>query len=172
MAQKKKSQGGRPPRHTGEVLAKNRTFRVRDRLDEMLREAAAKAGRSVSEQIEWMLETAFFSDRLQANILGSELGAEILRLIRVAMATEGVSGRAWSEDPTSAENIRVAANAIISVLAKLPLEFPPPERQVEGLQVAKHLLLRSSAKGHLPNEIMVSDLEPLDFGEGKKGDPP
>ncbi len=92
-------------------------------------------------------------------------------LIRVAMATEGVSGRAWSEDPTSAENVRVAANAIISVLAKLPLEFPPDEQQVEGLKVAKLLLLKSSAKDDLPNKIMFSDLEPLDFGERKNDDP-
>jgi hypothetical protein len=167
----KKNKGGRPRRHAGQRLSQTRSFRVRGDLDDVLRAAAAKAGRSVSEQIEWMLETAFFSDRLQANILGSELGAEILRLIRVAMATEGVSGRAWSEDPTSAENVRVAANAIISVLAKLPLEFPPDEKRVEGLKAAKLLLLKSSAKGHLPNEIMFSDLEPLDFGERKNDDP-
>jgi hypothetical protein len=165
----KKNKGGRPRRHAGERLSQTRSFRVRGDLDNMLRETAAKAGRSVSEEIEYRLETSYFSDRLQANILGSELGAEILRLIRVAMATEGVSGRAWSEDPTSAENVRVAANAIISVLAKLPLEFPPDEKQVEGLKVAKLLLLKSSAKDDLPKGIMFSDLEPVDFG--KNDDP-
>ena len=78
------------------------------------------------------------------------------------MATEGISGSAWSEDPTSAENVRVAANAIISVLTKLPLEFPPPERQQEGLRLAKPLLLRSSVRRDLPPELMFSDLEPLE----------
>jgi hypothetical protein len=160
MARKLKA--GRRPKYPGEKLAKNRTFRVRGRLDDNLQAAARRSGKSVSEEIEYRLETSFFSERLMEGILGSDVGSEILRLIRVAMATEGISGCAWSEDPTSAENVRVAANAIISVLAKLPLEFPPPERQQEGLRLAKPLLLRSSVRRDLPPELMFSDLEPLE----------
>ena len=67
LAKKKKS-GGRPPRHPGEVLAKNRTFRVRADLERMLQNAAAKSGRSVSETIERVLEDWFFQERLNAGI--------------------------------------------------------------------------------------------------------
>jgi hypothetical protein len=132
--------------------------------------AAAKAGRSVSEEIEHRLEVSFLDERRNAQMLGSEVANEALRLIRLAMMNEGVGGKAWNEDPVTAVNLRVAADAIISALAKLPHEFPQPEKRTGGLRMAKLLLLRSSAKGDLPNEIMFSDLEPLGFGERKNDD--
>jgi hypothetical protein len=156
----RKSKAGRKPKYPGEKLSKNRTFRVRDRLDDNLQTSALSSGRSVSEEIEYRLETSFFDERQLAGILGSDLGSEILRLIRGAMVVEAVGG-SWSPNSTAAENIRVAANAVIAVLAKLPLEFPPPEKRLEGLQIAKALLLHSSVRRNLPNEIMFSDLEPL-----------
>jgi predicted DNA-binding protein len=55
----KKAPVGRPPRHHGERLAKNRTFRIRGDLDERLQAAAKQAGRSVSEEIEHRLEGSF-----------------------------------------------------------------------------------------------------------------
>jgi hypothetical protein len=56
---RKKPKVGRPPRHAGERLSKNRTFRVRGELDEKLLAAAAVSGRSVSEEIEYRLEQSF-----------------------------------------------------------------------------------------------------------------
>jgi hypothetical protein len=53
---------GRPPRHKGERLSKNRTFRVRGELDEKLHRAATASGRSVSEEIEFRLEMTFAAD--------------------------------------------------------------------------------------------------------------
>jgi hypothetical protein len=161
---RKKSKLGRPPRHAGEILSKNRTFRCRGKLDEMLEEEAARTGRSVSESIERMLEDAFFQRRLNANILGSGVADEILRLIRVAMVVEGIAGD-WSGDPVKAENLRVAVNAIVAALTRLPLELPPPERRTEGMRTARELLLHSSKKRELPPEIMFSNLEDLDFGQ-------
>jgi hypothetical protein len=55
---------GRPPRHPGERLSKNRTFRVRGGLDEKLQAAAAASGRSVSEEIEFRLDQSFDRVRL------------------------------------------------------------------------------------------------------------
>ncbi len=54
--------GGRPTKRKGEVLSKNRTFRVRDQLDLRLQQAAAGKGRSVSEEIEMRLEATFDAD--------------------------------------------------------------------------------------------------------------
>jgi hypothetical protein len=161
---RKKPRGGRPLRDSEGHLRKNRTFRIRDRLDAMLEQAAMAAGRSTSEEIEFRLERTFYDDRMAARFLGSDIASEALRLIRGAMVVEGIAGRDWAEDPQSAEAVRVATNAIIAVLANLPLDPPPPEKRVQGLQIAKDLLLRSSKRGELPNELMFSDLERLDFG--------
>jgi hypothetical protein len=155
----KKRKGGGPARYPGEVLAKNRTFRIRAKLEKLLQAAAAKSGRSVSETIERTLEDWFFQERLIAGILGSEVGSEILRTLRVAMVFEGVSPD-WTGDPVRAENFRVAANAIIAVVTGLPLDLPPPEKRVEGLRNAKVLLLKSPVRRELPAEVMFSDLEP------------
>jgi hypothetical protein len=160
----KKNKGGRPARHKGEKLSKHRTFRVRDRLDEMLEEAAAKSGRSVSEQIERMLEDYFFQARLNANFLGTELGDELLRILRVVMVVEGIAP-GWDGDPGKAENFRTAANAIIAAFLKLPMALPAPDKQAEGLLAAKDMLLRSSKRGELPPEIMLADLDPLNLGK-------
>ena len=67
----------------------------------------------------------------------------------------------WTGDRDRALNFRVAINAIIATCTGLPLEYPPPWQQQEGLQLAKYLLLNSSVRRDLPNEIMFSDLEPL-----------
>jgi hypothetical protein len=65
---RRKPKLGRPPRHEGERLSKSRTFRVRPHLDELLMTAAAKAGRSVSEEIEYRLDRSFYEDALPARI--------------------------------------------------------------------------------------------------------
>ena len=38
----RKSKAGRKPRHSGEVLRKNRTFRIRGRLDQLLEKSACE----------------------------------------------------------------------------------------------------------------------------------
>jgi hypothetical protein len=45
-----------------------RTFRIRPHLDELLLAAAAKAGRSVSEEIEYRLDRSFYEDALPARM--------------------------------------------------------------------------------------------------------
>jgi len=77
MARKKQSKLGRPPKHEGERLSKNRTFRVRGTLDEQLEAAAQKAGRSVSEEIERRLADTF---RTEDTYGGSHISA-VFRLI-------------------------------------------------------------------------------------------
>jgi hypothetical protein len=161
---RKKSRGGRPPRHAGEILRKNRTFRIRARLDELLEQAAGRAGRSTSEEIEHRLERSFHDDRVAQAHFGSDVGAELLRTFYSVMVFEGVHPD-WSGDRDRAENFRVAMNAVIAVLTGLPLELPPPQERWEGLQTAKQYLLRSSKRRELPREIMFSDLEPPDWGE-------
>lgn len=136
---------GRPARHEGERLAKNRTFRVRGRLDKMLQKAAGKAGRSVSEEIEFRLERSFYDDRMSAELLGGE-GGELLRMIRAAMVLGGID-----EGPGRAETVRTAVNAIIAAAKGLPLELPAAEGRREGHRFAADLLL--AARQPLPPEL-------------------
>jgi hypothetical protein len=163
---KKKRQGGRPSRHEEGPLRKNRTFRIRARLDEQLEEAAAKAGRSTSEEIEHRLEISFSDERQSAHMFGSDVGADILRTLRAAMILEGVTPD-WDGDLAKAERFRTVANAVIAAFLKLStVDLPPPERRSEDMQTAKELLLRYSPRHvELPAEVMFSDLEPPDFGE-------
>jgi hypothetical protein len=160
----RKNKGGRPARYVGEKLTKHRTFRVRGGLDEKLEEEAAQAGRSVSEQIERILEDYFFQARLNANILGSDVAAEILRALRAAMVLEGMTTPDWDRDLARAERFRTVANAVIVAFLKLPtIDLPPPEKRAEDMQTAKELLLRYSPRpAELPPEIMFSDLEDLE----------
>jgi hypothetical protein len=158
----------RRPRHPGGHLRKNRTFRIRDRLDELLENAATAAGRSTSEEIEYRLEVSFLDERRNAHMLGSDVGADILRTLRAAMVLEGVTPD-WDGDVTKAERFRTVANAVIAAFLKLPIDLPPPEKRSEDMQTAKELLLQYSARQvDLPEEVMFSDLEPPDFG--KSGD--
>jgi hypothetical protein len=91
MARKKQSKIGRPPKHKGERLSKNRTFRVRGTLDEQLEAAAQEAGRSVSEEIERRLEASFQRE---------ERAEQILETIHRTLKVLGISGdpATWSPE--------------------------------------------------------------------------
>ena len=64
----RKPKAGRPPRHAGERLVKNRTFRVWPKLDHQLQAAAEQSRRTVSAEIEFRLELSFLMDRLDAQM--------------------------------------------------------------------------------------------------------
>jgi hypothetical protein len=164
---RKKPKGGRPPRHEGERLRKNRTFRIRARLDELLEEAAAKAGRSTSEEIEHRLEISFLDERRNAHMLGTDVGADILRTLRAALVLEAVTPD-WDGDRAKAQRFRIIASAVIAAFLKLEsVDLPPPHQRAEDMRTARELLLRY-APPHvkMPTEVLFSELEPLE----KSGD--
>jgi hypothetical protein len=158
------NKGGRPPRYVGERLSQTRSFRVRGQIDAQLQEAAAKAGRSVSEEIEHRLERTFQDDHQSRDLMGSHVAGEILRLVRGALFLEGLGlGGDWAENRVRAQRVRVAVDAVVAVVTGLALDDQPSLRdRAEGLSTAKALLLRSSVNRELPSEIMFSeiDLEP------------
>jgi hypothetical protein len=129
---------------------RNITFRLRDDLGGDLQKAAKRAQRSVSEEVEFRLRRSFYDDRFLTHFLGSEIGAEALRLIRGAMAVEGALGD-WGADPARAEALRCAINAVIGTLAGLPLDLPAPEHRAAGYQLAA--LLLSGHRHQLPPEL-------------------
>jgi hypothetical protein len=90
MAKKTKKKIGRPPKHEGERLSKNRTFRVRGMLDEYLTWNAEEAGRSVSEEIEARLERSFHMDGLLETFAGD--AAPIVNALATTVAFTFLQG--------------------------------------------------------------------------------
>ena len=64
----RKPKAGRPPRHAGERLVKNRTFRVWGSLDDQLQATAEQSRRTVSAEIEFRLEDSFYVDWVDAQM--------------------------------------------------------------------------------------------------------
>jgi hypothetical protein len=77
--------------------------------------------------------------------LGSDIGAELLRMFYSAMVLEGVHP-GWTGDPVRAENFRIAMNGIIAGLLGLPFELPLPNKWAEGVETARQFLRRSSKR--------------------------
>jgi hypothetical protein len=131
MARKKQPKLGRPPKHEGERLSKNRTFRVRGTLDEQLEAAAQKAGRSVSEEIERRLADTF---RTEGTYGGPHISA-VFRLIVDSIALLKTGGSLAETDQARA-NI---ATLFVDLLAKeLPgvhsvtIEIVGPDGEIRG----------------------------------------
>ena len=96
MARKRPSKLGRPPKHEGERLSKNRTFRVRGTLDKQLEAAAQEAGRSVSEEIERRLEQSFRREE-RAELISEAIDRTLKALgISTDPATWSPEMRAWA----------------------------------------------------------------------------
>ena|SRR5262245_5666541 len=97
----RKPKAGRPPRHAGEHLVKNRTFRVWRKLDHQLQAAAGQSRRTVSAEIEFRLELSFLVDRLDAKmraLLGVDLkGALIAQLGGLGTLGDEEEIRRWAK---------------------------------------------------------------------------
>jgi hypothetical protein len=119
MAGKSKSKAGRPPKYEGERLRRVRTFRVRGSLDANLIKYADHSGRTVSEEIEYLLERAIDEN----GVRGTDTG-KVIRMIQLAMQNESADGTEWSSDPIKAETVRTAVNIIIAAFANLPVAPP------------------------------------------------
>jgi hypothetical protein len=112
MARKKQSKLGRPPKHEGERLSKNRTFRVRGGLDEQLEAAAQKAERSVSEEIEQRLEDSFRREELYG---GPHLSATFRILADNLALVKAKFGERWAENDFALNQL---AGAFAEVIAR------------------------------------------------------
>jgi hypothetical protein len=126
----KTSPRGRPTRRPGERLSKNRTFRVRSKLDDELAAAATLSERSVSEEIEFRLEKSFSDQRALLDglnlLYGPELAATLLIIGDVSkeaalhagyLKTKGISQNQWMVDPWVFAQMKDAAIAALDQLS-------------------------------------------------------
>jgi len=151
---RKKSRGGRPPRHEGRPLAASRTFRLLGALDKQLQDAAVAAKRSVSEEIEYRLSRSFYDDLLTTGFLGGEVSGDAIRVIRLVMAIESLRGP-WNKDWISTQNVRAATDAVLAILAG---QSPDPSKGAAlhwGSALASVLMLARSTmwQAALPPEL-------------------
>jgi hypothetical protein len=78
-----KKKRGRPPKPRGARRSKNRTFRIRENLDDYLINKANETGRSVSEEIEARISRSFYMDALLEHYAGD--AAPLLNALTVAV---------------------------------------------------------------------------------------
>jgi hypothetical protein len=133
MKKAAKPAAGRPARHVGERLSKNRTFRVRGQLDDQLSAAAEKSGRSVSEEIEFRLERTFADEQSLFEGLDLAYGsenvalamtlAELMRsvgssapLLALARSKTDHPHATWLDDPFLFNEVVAAINVVLESL--------------------------------------------------------
>jgi hypothetical protein len=131
MARKKQSKLGRPPKHEGELLSKNRTFRVRGTLDEQLEAAAQKAGRSVSEEIERRLDDSFRIEELY----GGPRTSAMFRVIADSIALLKTGGSLAETDRARANVARFFVDLLVEVpgLHSVTIETVNEQGEVRGV---------------------------------------
>lgn len=142
MKKTAKPPAGRPARHQGERLSKNRTFRVRGQLDEQLSAAADQSGRSVSEEIEFRLDRTFSEERSFLDVLDHVYGPENVALLTsmgeiiksiafwapamaLARSKNQHPDANWLDDPFLFEEIVKALNAFLGALRPSGPPVPP-----------------------------------------------
>jgi hypothetical protein len=162
---------GRPARHSGERLSKNRTFRVRRQLDDLLTSAAERSERSVSEEIEFRLEQTFANEAALEMLYGVENAAllsvfgELFRsldfwapVLAMERSKNAQPGAKWLNDPFLFDQ---AIRAINVVLGHLKPAAVDPAAKPKGHEatlsnlgansaLAMMKLLAGAAEAHLP----------------------
>jgi hypothetical protein len=105
MEETPKKRIGRPPKPAAERKERNFTFRTRPELRAQLTEAAAKSGRSISEEIEYRLDRTFMTD---------ELSDGLERLVHIAgeMANVNVGLNNSIKDMLQSTHMLMAENSI------------------------------------------------------------
>lgn len=171
MMKQAKKAPGRPARHSGEKLSKNRTFRVRGQLDDQLAVAAERSGRSVSEEIEYRLDRSFENQLALEQALNLAFGSAIsghLMIVGDIMRTTAQAASLavkgdpslvdWRDDPEIFDQVAKAVAAFFEECSpragmdsgSTPSAPALPQDFAEGIAVkraAELMRSRSSTKG-------------------------
>jgi hypothetical protein len=157
VTSRKKPQGrrkrlGRPPLPANVRKGVNLTFRARGDMRDWLRAVAEKSGRSISEEIEQILEAHRKGEDTVLQVLRALGGANASRIIKPlyfyfsSLEGEGID---WMHDADKANLVKRGIDLIIdAVLANKPLPFKEwmPRliyRDTQGISVADDPLVRA-----------------------------
>jgi TraY domain len=159
---------GPPPR--GEYANKTRVFstRLREDTKQALQDAAAKSGRSLSQEVEHRLRRSFDEDRRMVDCLGGERNYAVLRLIASLMSTVHNPFRPDADWLSDAYQFDQLVKAVVPVLE---LFRPPGDRSLptddEGLRAIGDLQSGQAAGYaaltllHAPDELPVNPKSPM-----------
>lgn len=134
MTEKRKP--GRPSKSEAGPSTRNLTFRTRDDLRDRLSKAAAAAGRSVSEEIEFQLNRNLTADDTVDRMLGGSETALNLRVMAfIVQMIEQRTGKRFSEDAFTCEAVKFALHQSVDAqfIAGTPQE---PLEASDDLKVA------------------------------------
>src|SRR4051812_30160310 len=103
-----KKRRGRPPKPPSERRRHNQTFRIDERLRELLQSKAQNAQRSVSEEVEERLVDSLRKDAVVDSFGGEHTHALMRAFSAVIQAVESYSGKGWQDDAYTRSQCRQA----------------------------------------------------------------
>jgi hypothetical protein len=103
---------GRPPKPKEELKSRNLTFRAREKLRDSLQQAAHENGRSISEEIEYRLESTFKEQEVIIRALGGPDAEYLVRPILFFLGLLRTRQIKWKDDPDAAGAMRQAIGLI------------------------------------------------------------
>jgi hypothetical protein len=162
-----KGKGGRPRKQAVEGERYNVTARLPGDLRERFERAADEAGRSLSQQAEWLLTRALDGTEVES-ALGGGWTATVLRSVGdAARLLEEQTGRSWEDDYWTALAVRAATERIMAAASPnrpdgsqeeffLSRERSDARREVERLSAAQ---ARAAAEASPQLEALTRQLE-------------
>ena len=130
MKKSGKKRTGRPPLPAKARKGVNLTFRARGDMREWLGSTAEKSDRSISEEIEHILETQRSNQDVVLRALGGKNASEVITPLLLFFSQLDRHELAWNDDPELARKVKNAAQTIVdAAISKRVI----PHREYESL---------------------------------------
>jgi len=141
---------GRPPLPAKVRKGVNLTFRARADMREWLGAAAEKSGRSISEEIEHILEAHRSNQDVVLRALGGKRSSEVINPLLLFLSQLDQHALAWNDNREMAAKVKEAAQTIVDAtitnreipydeygsLFDKSLDFDDPQNRIAGLAIA------------------------------------
>jgi len=144
-----KGKRGRPPKPRGARRSKNRTFRIRENLDDYLIGKAHETGRSVSEEIESRISRSFYMDALLEYYVGD--AAPLLNAITTAVTFSLMSNQ------SGADRYRMMQAAVGYIIAAFGSKETATAETREKVSDVRWPPLSGKPEGHELQGLITAD---------------
>jgi len=159
-----KKRMGRPPLPAKARKVVNFTFRGRKDLREKLGEAASHSGRSLSEEIERILEAHFASQDLVTTALGGEAASEIVKPLLFFLGQLERRGIAWRGNEEIAPLMQACISLIIeAAVAQRTIPYKEWSQRLGAAYTGNALSLTSPG----PKVFSTAEMAIQGFGIGE-----
>jgi len=165
-----KKRVGRPPLPADARKDVNLTFRARGDMREWLRSAAETSGRSVSEEIEQVLEAHRTNQDIVLRVLGGKHASDVVTPLLLFLSQLDRAEFAWRENPELAGKVKEAAQTILDAaltkrvipnteygsLFDKSLPHDEPRNRIAGVAIAVMEIFELAEP--LPNRLLATPL--------------